>query len=109
MFSSSNFLRFFSQLFGLGRSSERQMRDIRSSMLLLVQMHADPSFHRIAHRVCFAGDLEALWYLRQDVLAALSKVEGEVMARRKMQPINSMFKGALPGTLSPRAHHSITT
>ena len=65
----------------------------------------EAGLQRVAQRVRFAGDLEALWYLRQDVLTALSAVDGEVAARRQMQQINRLFKGGLPDTMGPRAHH----
>ena len=106
----SSFFRFLSKSgFGFGRSSDRQMSQIRTAMLSLLQVHGGHSIQRIAQRVRFAGDLEALWYLRQDVLAAISAADGEVAARRQMSHINRLFKGGLPGTMGPRAHHRITT
>jgi hypothetical protein len=110
MASLSSFFRFLS-LPGLGlrRSPDRQMGQIRTAMLLLLQVHGGHSVQRVAQRVRFAGDMEALWYLRQDVLAALSAIDGEVAARRQMTQINRLFKGGLPGTMGPRPHQRITT
>ena len=85
------------------------MTQIRGAMLSMLHVHAGHSVQRVAQRVRFAGDLETLWYLRQDVLTALSELDGEFMARRKMNQINRMFKGGLPGTLGPRVHHRFTT
>ncbi|RZL64530.1 MAG: hypothetical protein EOP81_08220 [Variovorax sp.] len=106
------FNRFFRLLslpgFGFRRSPDQQMGRIRTAMLSLLQVHGGHSVQRVAQRVRFAGDLESLWYLRQDVLAALSAVDGEVAARRQMKQINSMFKGGLPGTLGPRPHNRFT-
>lgn len=105
----NRFLRLFSLPgFGLRRSPDRQMGRIRTAMLSLLQMHGGHSVQRVAQRVRFAGDMESLWYLRQDVLTALSAVDGEVAARRQMKQINSMFKGGLPGTLGPRQHNRFT-
>ncbi|RST56522.1 hypothetical protein EJI01_01430 [Variovorax sp. MHTC-1] len=108
--SLSSFLRFlpFPGL-GLRRSADRQMGQIRTAMLSLLQVHGGHSVQRVAQRVRFAGDLEALWYLRQDVLTALSAIDGEVAARRQMRQINRLFKGGLPGAMGPRPHHRITT
>ena len=92
--------------FGLRRSADRQLGQIRTAMLSLLQVHGGHAMQRVAQRVRFAGDLEALWYLRQDVLTALSAVDGEVAARRQMQQINRLFKGGLPDTMGPRNHHS---
>lgn len=94
---------------GLRRSADRQMGQIRSAMLSLLQTHGGHSAQRVAQRVRFAGDMEALWYLRQDVLTALSAVDGEAAARRQMRQINRLFKGGLPGAMVPRPHHRITT
>jgi hypothetical protein len=105
-----SFLRFLSfPALGLRRSSDRQMGQIRTAMLSLLQTHGGHSAQRVAQRVRFAGDLEALWYLRQDVLTALSAVDGEAAARRHMRQINRLFKGGLPGAMVPRPHHRITT
>ncbi|MBT2324198.1 hypothetical protein J7E62_17750 [Variovorax paradoxus] len=110
MVSLSSFFRFL-PLAGLGlrRSADRQMGQIRTAMLSLLQVHGGHSIQRVAQRVRFAGDLEALWYLRQDVLTALSAVDGEVAARRQMRQINRLFKGGLPNAMGPRPHHRITT
>jgi len=110
MVSPSSLLRFLSfPGFGLRRSADRQMGQIRTAMLSLLQVHGGHTMQRVAQRVRFAGDLEALWYLRQDVLTALSAVDGEVAARRQMRQINRLFKGGLPGAMVPRPHHRITT
>jgi len=107
--SFSRFFRFLS-FPGLGsrRSADRQMGQIRTAMLSLLQVHGGHSVQRVAQRVRFARDLEALWYLRQDVLTALSAVDGEVAARRQMTQINRLFKGGLPNAMGPRAHQRIT-
>ncbi|CAN7428390.1 hypothetical protein LJR290_002707 [Variovorax sp. LjRoot290] len=110
MVSLSSFFRFLSfPSLGLRRSADRQMGQIRTAMLSLLQVHGGHSVQRVAQRVRFAGDLEALWYLRQDVLTALSAIDGEVAARRQMRQINRLFKGGLPGAMGPRPHHRITT
>ena len=85
------------------------MGQIRNAMLSLLQNHGGHGTQRVAQRVRFAGDMEALWYLRQDVLTALSAVDGEVAARRQMRQINRLFKVGLPGAMVPRPHHRITT
>ncbi len=73
-------------------------------MLSLLQVHSGHVVQRIAQRVRFADDLEALWYLRQDLLMALSAVDGEAAAQHQLTQINSLFKGRLPHTMGPRAH-----
>ncbi|WP_435456240.1 hypothetical protein [Variovorax sp. LT2P21] len=86
------------------RSTDRQLVQIRTSMLSLLEARPGNTVHRVAQRVRFADDLEALWYLRQDVLTTLAEIDGEPSARRQMRRINSLFKGGLPQTMGPRVH-----
>ncbi len=93
-------------LSGLGfrRSADRQLTRIRHAMLSLLQVHGGHAVQRTAQRVRFADDLEALWYLRQDLLMTLSAADGEAAARRQLRQISSLFEGRLPQTRGPRAH-----
>ena len=50
----------------------------------------------------YANDVQALWYLRGDVMAALASTQGEASARKKVQQITEMFHGLLPGSLHSR-------
>ncbi len=99
------------QFFGVSGSAsstpagEHQLGRIRSAMLAVLQVHGGHSVQRVAQRVRFASDMESLWYLRQDVMLALSAIDGEAAARRQMKAINGMFKGGLPGSMAPRRHH----
>ncbi|MET3496546.1 hypothetical protein [Variovorax boronicumulans] len=94
--------------FGSRQPSESQLGRIRTAMLSVLQAHGGHSIQRISQRVRFATDVEALWYLRQDVMSALSAIDGESAARRQMKSINSMFNGRLPGSMGPRAHQRFT-
>lgn len=89
---------------GFRRSTERQLVEIRTTMLSLLEARPGNTAHRVTQRVRFADDLEALWYLRQDVLTTLAEIDGEPSARRQMRRINSLFKGGLPQTMGPRVH-----
>ncbi|MGR4869713.1 hypothetical protein ACIPRI_12700 [Variovorax sp. LARHSF232] len=93
---------------GVHRSEERRAGEIRVAMLNMLRLHTGHAVTRVAQRVQFAGDLEALWYLRQDVMTALSDLDGEGAARRQMKQINSMFKGRLPDAMGPRAHRRMS-
>ncbi len=84
------------------------MGQIRAAMLSLLEVHAGHVIQRLAQRVRFADDLEALWYLRQDLLMALAEVDGERAAQRQMKQINRLFRGGLPQTMVPRPHHRFT-
>jgi len=105
MVSLSKLFRFLPlPTFGISQSDDRHAGQIRSAMLAMLQLHSGRTVQRVAQRVQFADDLEALWYLRQDVMTALSDFDGEGAARRQMKQINSMFKGRLPHSMGPRDH-----
>jgi hypothetical protein len=109
MLISNRLLRFLNVPgLGLRRSMDGQMGRIRAAMLSLLQAHGGHAIQRTAQRVLFATDLEALWYLRQDVMAALSAVDGELAAQRQMKAINSLFEGCLRGSMAPRPHQHKT-
>ena len=94
---------------GSRQATESQLGRIRTAMLSVLQGHGGHSVQRVSQRVRFAADVEALWYLRQDVMMALSAIDGETAARRQMKAINSMFKGGLQGSMGPRAHQRFTS
>ncbi|MFT4268523.1 MAG: hypothetical protein QM586_15095 [Xenophilus sp.] len=75
------------------------MQRIREAMLELLQFHPGDTCRRVAQRVRYADGLESLWYLRQDMLAALSETHGELRARQQMAALTQMFKGALPQSM----------
>ena len=93
-------------LAGPRQSQDRQAGQIRMAMLEMLRPHGGNGVARVAQRVQFADDLETLWYLRQDVMTAVSDFDGEGAARRQMRQINSMFKGRLPDAMGPRAHRN---
>ncbi len=104
--SKSSFLRFLS-LCGLHPQSpeEHDLSQIRHAMLAQLQKHRSDLVERVVDRVRFADDVEALWYLRQDLMMQLSALDGETAARRQLRYINKLFKGRLPQTMGPRKHH----
>lgn len=91
------------------RSAHLHTAKIRDAMLSLLQAQTEVSVQRVVQRVRFAEDLEALWYLRQDVLATLSAINGEMIARRQMEAINRQFRGRLPVTMVPRIHQRFSS
>jgi hypothetical protein len=80
---------------------ESSIEDIREAMLSLLG-DAGPKFPHVTRRIRYAGDIQALWYLRGDLMAALAALYGESQARQKMQSITQMFQGLLPGSMVSR-------
>jgi hypothetical protein len=103
-------IRFLS-LPGLGLRSvaDRRMRRIRTAMLSLLNGHSGVEVRRVEQRVQFAENLEALWYLRQDLVSTLTAVGDETTARQQILRITGLFKGWLPSTMVSRTHHRFTT
>ncbi|MES2509804.1 MAG: hypothetical protein V4625_07725 [Pseudomonadota bacterium] len=59
---------------------------------------------RLTYRIMVARDIEALWFLRSDVMQLLSANTGELQALAELNAINARFKGLLPVGLGPRRH-----
>lgn len=76
--------------------------DIREAMLTLLGESGPQRFPQVIRRIRYANDIQALWYLRGDLMAALATLHGEIEARRKVQAITDMFNGLLPGSLNSR-------
>jgi hypothetical protein len=81
---------------------DRATDDIRDSMLGLLGSSGAAEFAQVVRRIRYAEDLQALWYLRGDLMAAMASTHGETAARDKMTSVTAQFEGFLPGGLSSR-------
>jgi hypothetical protein len=52
--------------------------------------------------IAIAPDIDALWYLRSNLLAMLSAHCGERSAQKTLATITEMFRGAVPDTQMPK-------
>ena len=96
-------------IYGLLGGSQRSSRevneaigDIQESMLAALAQAGMQSFPAFARRIQYANDLQALWYLRGDLMAALAALHGEAHARETIRDISGKFDGLLPRGLSTR-------
>lgn len=78
------------------------LEDIREAMLDLLGPQGQQVHPSITRKVRFAADLQALWYLRSELMATLAELHGETHARQQMQSISNQFGGLLPGGLASR-------
>jgi hypothetical protein len=78
------------------------LEDIREAMLDGLGVPGAATASKLELKVTYASDLNDLWYLRGDVMAAIAAVDGEVAARRQLDQISGMFKGLLPKSLTAR-------
>jgi hypothetical protein len=81
---------------------ESGTEDIRESMLLVLGEAGPKHFPQVTRRIRYANDIQALWYLRGDLMAALAAMHGEVAAREKIASITAQFQGLLPSSLNSR-------
>lgn len=73
-----------------------RIEDIRQAMLDSLGEEGCSSYPHIERRVLFAPDLQGLWYLRADIMVALSSLQGERAASLQIRQITGMFEGLLP-------------
>lgn len=78
------------------------IQDIREAMLDLMDEMADNPSPLVKRRIRYAVDIQALWYLRGDLMGVLAKHYGEAAARAKLQPITEMFADLGPLALRSR-------
>lgn len=81
---------------------EEGTEDIRESMLATLGESGTKHFPHVTRRIRYAGDIHALWYLRGDLMGALSSMHGEAIARKKVASITAQFQGLLPGGMTSR-------
>ena len=95
-------------IFSLGPSAPpsasefTSIEDIRSAMLELMTPVEAIRFPHVMQRVSYAGDVQGLWFLRGDLMAALASTHGEVAAREKLETLSEMFEDLLPDGLRSR-------
>ncbi|MEY4883367.1 MAG: hypothetical protein RIS34_1221 [Pseudomonadota bacterium] len=85
-----------------GGSVIQRTEEIRVAMLNCLGDSGCVAFPLTERKVRFARDVQDLWYLRADVMAALSAMQGERVARQKVEDISPKFRGLLPRSLSTR-------
>lgn len=85
-------------------SLENRTDCIRQAMLdCLSGMALSRELQRVRGRVLYAADPLVLWYLRGDLMTLLSGTRGEVVARKELAEISTLFQGLLPRAMVPRS------
>ena len=78
------------------------IEDIRGAMLELMTDIEQARFPQVLRRVRYAGDVQGLWFLRGELMAALASSRGEAAARENLEALSEMFEDLLPGGLRSR-------
>ena len=75
-----------------------QEEHIRQEMLDCIAIFLPPESARppVWTKVAYANDIQALWFLRSDVMHLLSGFCGETMAAAKIANLTEMFRGHIP-------------
>lgn len=82
---------------------ERRLKAIRQAMLdSLTDLDESHHLARIWAKVLYAPDIQALWYLRSDIMTLLASLLGESIAHARLSPITFMFNGLLPAAQMSR-------
>lgn len=93
-------------LLGLARPTpaviSNRMEEIRQLMLDELGDEGEKKFPAVTRRIRYAQDIQALWYVRSEVMAILATTHGEAIAREKMVSISGRFKSLLPKGLVQR-------
>ncbi|MFN7856586.1 MAG: hypothetical protein ACK5OA_08440 [Acidovorax sp.] len=72
---------------------------VRHAMLASLAGSTGCDVARMNIRLRYACDIEALWYLRDDLFSTLSDLQGEGPARSTLDELTGLFQGQLPTTL----------
>ena len=83
--------------------AQTALEDIREAMLDGLGVTGTVAVSKLELRITYATDLHDLWYLRGDIMAAIAAVDGEAIARQKLNQISGMFSGLLPKALTSRS------
>ena len=78
-----------------------RMESIRQTMLGLVELDGNERAEKLARRIRYA-DLEALWFMRGELMGMLARTHGVVVARERLEGLSSLFDDLLPSGLRSR-------
>lgn len=78
------------------------MGDIQKAMLSALGQAGMKAYPAVTRRIHYSDDLQALWHLRGDLMAALAALHGEARARDCIREVSGQFEGLLPRGLSTR-------
>lgn len=81
---------------------EDRCEELRQNMLSTLGEKGSAAYPALRRRLMFASDVEALWYLRSEWMAALSHLLGERVAAAHLRSINIQFEGVLSKGMSSR-------
>ena len=81
---------------------DQGLEKVRHAMIQSLAGLSGSDVARMGMRLHYASDIEALWYLRSDLLTMLVPLQGEPLAQATMARLTPLFQGQLPCALSAR-------
>lgn len=107
-FTSKDLRSSLQALFSVSTSARQRADDpatmnrVRGAMLALADRGPGQRSAVLARRIRDAADLQALWFLRADVMQWLARSQGEAAARVNLDEVSSLFADHLPRGLRAR-------
>ena len=107
-FTSKDLRSSLQALLSVSTSSRKRADDpatlvrVRKAMLALADQGPGQRSFVLARRIREAADLQALWFLRSDVMHWLARSQGEAAARAQLDELGSLFADQLPKGLRSR-------
>ena len=84
-------------------SAKSRVAAIRQAMLdQLADLAPSHALSKMRTRIPYAPDIQALWYLRADMMTLLAESLGESVATQRMATITTLFDGLLPAAQKSR-------
>jgi hypothetical protein len=87
---------------------DQQLEEVRRAMIGSLSGFSGCEVARMNIRLRYAGDIEALWYLRTDLLGILAPLQGEPYAKNVMAQVTLLFQGLLPRALGTPVRASLS-
>jgi hypothetical protein len=78
------------------------MDQVREAMLALTGDDPGERSAGLSRRIRYATDLQALWFMRGELMQLLARNHGEAAAREKLDELSSLFTDLLPSGLRSR-------
>ena len=84
------------------RELRERTEEIRRAMTDLARVGNGRDGAGLALRIHYAPDLQALWFMRSELMGLLARTQGEQAARDSLSRLSRMFSGLLPDGLRSR-------
>lgn len=78
------------------------LQRIRCAMLTALDKHCDTRYFPLEVTIDYAKDVAELWYLRPELMNAISASHSEAVARKVLVEITGLFENYHPGATPSR-------